>query len=180
MSLDTDDAQALQSSNHHSPFQGLLRFSPRSPVAVRSTKSTRKKFFNEADTAHDEETNIRTPDLDGLNVEDLRSRARANVADHSSQAVFFASLLYHKTYLPKDAILLARAHYFDENYVGCLRVLDESLASQEDDPWEALLLSCQALSKTADWNTVEEIISNACSLDSGNIGNSASSPLRVF
>lgn len=135
---------AVDSSNQ-SPFQGLLRFSPRSPASQKRPK----QFFSADD--------------DSIDHSDLRERALAHLTEHPSQAVFFASLLYHQTFSVEDALLLAKAQYFDENFVGCLRTLDTSQASQTDSPWEALLLGCQALSKLTDWSTMEEIISNACS-----------------
>jgi tetratricopeptide (TPR) repeat protein len=100
--------------------------------------------------------------IDGLPVDQLRHLASQSLFEQPSQAVFYASLAYAKTLTPDDAVLLARAHWRNGSPAACLRVLEESHATQTEQPWEAILLCCAALATTMDWTMVEEIIVDAC------------------
>ena len=148
------------STDEHSPFlQGLLRYSPHNlSPAMRSSRGPPRRFFSE-------------PVQDGIPVDELRQLVQQSILDSPSQASFYASLLYSKTGLPSDALLLARTHFQSENHPACLRTLEESRLLQSDNPWEALLLACQSFGATQEWTTLVDLLEDACRLPDTSVQN---------
>ena len=192
LSLD-GDASLLETSTatQHSPFAGLLRFSPLhngsvnagvSPYNRGRTNQRQQRFFenslpfsgegpppksstksnaSKSSTGDDTQQGIVK---DGIPIDCLRGLATQALLDSPSQAIFYANLLYAKTNLGTDGLLLAQTYHSAQQHAACLRVLEESGILQSNYPWEGLLLACSALAATEEWTVLLEIVEDACRL----------------
>lgn len=155
----------------HSPFQGLLRFSPNQSSGW--SPRSRNRFFadqQEQQPAVKEPPTHQQQDsvMHGIPLDQLRIIATRSLLEAPTQAVFYASIIYSKTKYMDDALLLSQAYYSAHNYTSCLRILEESSLLLSDQPWEALLLAAQALVATEDWAAVQELLEDACRLPASN------------
>jgi anaphase-promoting complex subunit 6 len=178
-----DESVSTSSSLQQSPFlQGLLRFSPNnagnSPYNRSGGSRQRMRFFHEnnnntanqqlgicnnsSKSSLDEASNSET--MDGIPMDALRTLATQALLQSPEQASFYASIVYTKSGTADDAFLLAQALLNQQKYAACLRILEDSNILQSDEPWEALLVACQALSKTDQWTTLSEVLEDASRL----------------
>lgn len=186
------DASLLDASSQHSPFAGLLRFSPHnassqagvSPYNRSRTSRNQPRFFESQPSAgassEPSASKARVPEAsepglvkDGIPVDRLRSLATQALLDSPTQAIFYANLLYAKTNLSTDGLLLAQTYQSAQQHAACLRVLEDSGILQSNYPWEGLLLACAALAATEEWTVLLEIVEDACRL-TDNAGSNAS------
>jgi tetratricopeptide (TPR) repeat protein len=132
-----------------------------------------------ADHAIDEPPEL----MDGMDLAQLRSmteeaigRSPSLVTAAPSMAVFYASLLYAKTLLPKDAFLYAQALAKNREAKRCVRLLEQSglITSRASDlRLEAVLLAAQALADLGEWQNGLNLLEDA----SSNQGDKWSAPL---
>jgi anaphase-promoting complex subunit 6 len=96
-----------------------------------------------------------------------------------STTVFYANLVYAKTKLRTDAMVLAKAHLANADPSACLRILEQSSSyaaagttgeeasvppRDVGDPWywQGIELACAALYRQAQWNTLLEFLEDVC------------------
>jgi tetratricopeptide (TPR) repeat protein len=143
LSLETPSSESIVHNDPSPSWQGLLRFSP---PATRPPR-----FFADKESVSNPPKEL--PQLRQL----------------ASQSSFYASLLYSQTKDPQDAFLLAQQQCKELQYASCLRVLEEARLLQSDQPWNALILACQALAATQDWTALLDVVEDACRLTSQTI-----------
>jgi len=180
--VNIDPQQQQNDEEQHSPFlQQLLRFSPHtgnnpgfrfSPKSSMTTTagSTSAAAAAKAPTPSivaAQHRHLRQHEQDEIVADGVPITKLRKLAKTSS---YFASLLFAKTQLGEDALLLAKSKMSqDEDPSGCLAVLEESgLLFPADPPranpfyWPALLLACKALAATEQWTLLLQVAEEAC------------------
>ena len=188
------DSTGAASNEAYSPFlNNLLRFSPKShsshisPLHRRLSQSGHNRtvrFFpkNGASDAPMDETTINATEtkqlhdsppsnsddavVDGIPVRQLRALSQQMLLSSPTMASYYSGLLFAKTSLPKDALLLAQAHCMASKYEAVLRTLEEAhllqLPQTDATLWDAVLIAAQALAKKRDWNSLLDMMDDVC------------------
>jgi tetratricopeptide (TPR) repeat protein len=167
-------------SSHISPLHRRLsqssrnravRFFPKRAVAA-STSAADPMIFEDTNATFNAVEDTHPPNnhdsalVDGIPIYQLRALAKQSLLSTPIMASYFSGLLFAKTSLPQDALVLAQAHCTAGKYEASLRILEEAqllqLPQQDATLWDAVLIAAQALSAKRDWNSLLDMMEDVC------------------